>query len=93
MSFDAGLTVYGEDLSRGEGWCYKKILRAAPRNSKKPRAPPPPGSVAIVHCNPTRLTPSSRRNWPRNNVVTPQMSDGCSTGLCSTPRVKGDFYP
>jgi len=46
MAADAGITVFGEDVSRGEGWCYKKILREAPLDAKSP----PNGSVAIVHC-------------------------------------------
>jgi len=45
MAADAGLTVYGEDLSDGMGWLYKKVLKPARKQAKGP----PPGAVAIVH--------------------------------------------
>ena len=47
MAEDAGITVYGTDLSDGMGWLYKKVLH--PARGGRSATVPPPGAVAIVH--------------------------------------------
>ena len=54
MAFDAGTTVWGDDLSGGEGWLYKKVLKEGVE-----KALPPAGAVAIVHCDMHDARPDS----------------------------------
>ena len=43
MAEDAGITVYGTDLSDGMGWLYKKVLH--PARGGRSATVPPPGAV------------------------------------------------
>ena len=70
MSGDAGTTVYGEELSGGMGWLYKKVTRQAATGSSAP----PAGSVAIVHyegrlLDGTMFDSSRKRDEPFRFIV------------------------